>query len=126
LSGDDGTTPEVQSGVLMKEAENVYALWCSGRMYCEGMLVTLKLLKRQDLVSTIARLVRPANDQIVGYIGNVLSLNNNEAFNILIPSYLVEMVFPFRMFCVKLFTGGMDFQNLGYQQDLKCACMSQV
>lgn len=63
--GDDGTTTEVQSGVLMKEAENVYALWCSGRMYCEGMLVTLKLLKRQDLVSTIARLVRPVTDQIV-------------------------------------------------------------
>jgi hypothetical protein len=65
VTGDDGTTTDVQSGVLMKEAENVYALWCSGRMYCEGMLVTLKLLKRQDLVSTIARLVRPVSDQIV-------------------------------------------------------------
>lgn len=65
IIGDDGTTTEPQSGVLMKEAENVYALWCSGRMYCEGMLVTLKLLKRQDLVSSIARLIRPITDQII-------------------------------------------------------------
>jgi hypothetical protein len=65
IIGDDGTTTEPQSGVLMKEAENVYALWCSGRVYCEGMLVTLKLLKRQDLVSSIARLLRPVNDQII-------------------------------------------------------------
>lgn len=30
-----------------------------------GMLVTLKLLKRQDLVSTISRMFKPASDQIV-------------------------------------------------------------
>ena len=66
ITGDDGTSTEVQSsGVLMKEAENIYALWCTGRTYCEGMLVTLKLLKRQDLVSSIARLLRPVCDQIV-------------------------------------------------------------
>jgi len=65
-AGDDGTSAEVQSsGGLMKEAENIYALWCTGRTYCEGMLVTLKLLKRQDLVSSIARLLRPVCDQIV-------------------------------------------------------------
>ncbi len=64
-SGDDGQSTDVQSGILMKESENVYSLWCSGRAVCEGMLVTLKLLKRQDLVSTIARLLKPASDQIV-------------------------------------------------------------
>ena len=66
IVGDDGTSTEVQStGGLMKDAENIYALWCTGRTYCEGMLVTLKLLKRQDLVSSIARLLRPVCDQIV-------------------------------------------------------------
>ena len=66
IAGDDGTSTEVQSsGGLMKEAENIYALWCTGRTYCEGMLVTLKLLKRQDLVSSVARLLRPVCDQIV-------------------------------------------------------------
>ena len=63
--GDDGTTKEIQSGVLMKESENTYTLWCSGRTVCEGMLITLKLLKRQDLVSTISRMITPASDQIV-------------------------------------------------------------
>ena len=64
-TGDDGQSTDVQSGILMKESENVYSLWCSGRVCCEGMLVTLKLLKRQDLVSTISRLFKPASDQIV-------------------------------------------------------------
>ena len=63
--GDDGTSQEVQSGVLMKESENIYSLWCSGRVCCEGMLVTLKLLKRQDLVSTISHMFRPTSDQII-------------------------------------------------------------
>jgi len=72
MIGDDGTSAELQSstssssaGGLMKEAENIYALWCTGRTCCDGMLVTLKLLKRQDLVSSIARLLRPVSDQIV-------------------------------------------------------------
>jgi len=62
--GDDGQTKEEQTGILMKESENIYNLWCSGRVCCEGMLVTLKFLKRQDLVSTIARKFKPASDQI--------------------------------------------------------------
>ena len=49
----------------MKESENVYALWCSGRACVEGMLVELKFLKRQDLISTIAGLFKPAADQVV-------------------------------------------------------------
>jgi len=62
--GDDGQTKEEQSGILMKESENIYNLWCSGRVCCEGMLVTLKFLKRQDLVSTIAQKFKPTSDQI--------------------------------------------------------------
>lgn len=62
--GDDGVTKEEQSGILMKESENIYNLWCSGRICCEGMLVTLKFLKRQDLVSTIAQKFKPQSDQI--------------------------------------------------------------
>jgi len=65
IVGDDGTAAEPQNGMLMKESENVYSLWCSGRMCCEGMLVTIKLLKRQDLVSTISRMLKPASDQII-------------------------------------------------------------
>ena len=63
--GDDGTSKEAQSGTFIKESENVYALWCSGRSCVEGMLVELKLIKRQDLISTIAGFMKPVSDQIV-------------------------------------------------------------
>lgn len=44
LVGDDGKM-EIENHGLMKESENLYTLWCSGRTCCEGMLVELKLLK---------------------------------------------------------------------------------
>jgi len=65
IVGDDGVAKEVSSGVLMKESENVYALWCSGRQCVEGMLVELKLLKRQDLINLLLRIFKPASDQII-------------------------------------------------------------
>ncbi|XP_046367161.1 PAT complex subunit CCDC47-like isoform X1 [Haliotis rufescens] len=65
IVGDDGSAKEVTSGILMKDSENVYALWCSGRTCVEGMLVELKLLKRQDLINCLLRLFKPASDQVV-------------------------------------------------------------
>ena len=43
---------------LQKESENIFTLWCSGRTCCEGMLVELRLLKRQDLVAVIANAIK--------------------------------------------------------------------
>ena len=37
---------EPQSGVLVKESESVYTLWCTGRQFCEAMLVELKVFFR--------------------------------------------------------------------------------
>ena len=37
IVGDDGMSKEPQSGVLVKESESVYTLWCTGRQYCEGI-----------------------------------------------------------------------------------------
>lgn len=65
IVGDDGVAKEVTSGVLMKESENVYTLWCSGRTCVEGMLVELKLLKRQDLINLLLRVFKPASDQVI-------------------------------------------------------------
>ncbi|XP_041365388.1 PAT complex subunit CCDC47-like [Gigantopelta aegis] len=65
IVGDDGTSKEVSSGTLIKESENIYALWCSGRVCVEGMLVELKLLKRQDLINTLLRMFKPASDQVI-------------------------------------------------------------
>jgi len=64
IVGDDGMSTEPQSGVLVKESESVYTLWCTGRQYCEGMLVELRLLKRHDLVSVISQLLRPKSEVI--------------------------------------------------------------
>ncbi|KAK6629849.1 hypothetical protein RUM43_003669 [Polyplax serrata] len=63
LVGDDGKL-EIENQGLVKESENLYTLWCSGRTCCEGMLVELKLLKRQDLLSVIAQIMKPSHDQI--------------------------------------------------------------
>ena len=68
LIGDDGQSKEATSGTLMKESEHVYALWCSGRVCVEGMLVELKLLKRQDLINVMSNLFKPAADQIVSTV----------------------------------------------------------
>lgn len=50
LVGDDGKLESESSG-LMKESENLYTLWCSGRTCCEGMLVELKFLKVKSFSS---------------------------------------------------------------------------
>ncbi|KAI8793237.1 coiled-coil domain-containing protein 47 [Biomphalaria glabrata] len=65
IVGDDGASKEVASGILMKESESVYTLWCSGRVCVEGMLVELKLLKRQDLINMLLRIFKPASDQVI-------------------------------------------------------------
>ncbi len=48
------------------DSENCYGLWCSGRAACDGCLIQLKLIKRQDLINGILmQLVKPQSDQIV-------------------------------------------------------------
>ena len=65
IIGDDGSGTEAINGVLMKESENVYALWCSGRSCVEGMLCELKLLKRQCLVGVLSNMLKPGkSDQL--------------------------------------------------------------
>nr|XP_020730909.1 coiled-coil domain-containing protein 47 [Odocoileus virginianus texanus] len=65
LVGDDGTSKEATSaGKLNQENEHIYNLWCSGRVCCEGMLIQLRFLKRQDLLNVLARMMRPVSDQV--------------------------------------------------------------
>lgn len=45
LVGDDGVAEMSDGSRLVKESENMFTLWCSGRTCCEGMLVELKLIK---------------------------------------------------------------------------------
>ena len=68
LVGDNGANTEIPSNDsdrLIKESDNIYGLWCSGRQSCLNMFIQLKLLKRQDLISVISNLFKPQNDQII-------------------------------------------------------------
>lgn len=65
LIGDDPQNKIAASTFQMtKEAEHIFTLWCSGRACVEGMLVELRLMKRQDLVSIIADKMKPTKDQV--------------------------------------------------------------
>ncbi|XP_048868822.1 PAT complex subunit CCDC47 [Brienomyrus brachyistius] len=65
LVGDEGTSKDaVSTGKLNQENDHIYNLWCSGRVCCEGMLVQMKFLKRQDLLNVLARMMRPMCDQV--------------------------------------------------------------
>lgn len=44
VKGDDGATEDPQQGILVKESESLYTLWCSGRAGCNGLLVELKVI----------------------------------------------------------------------------------
>nr|CAB3228587.1 coiled-coil domain-containing protein 47-like [Phallusia mammillata] len=65
LVGDDPQSKKGESThQLNKESEHNYTFWCSGRLCCEGMLVEIKLLKRQDLISIISHRLSPVNEQV--------------------------------------------------------------
>ena len=42
-SGDTGEGEEPTEGELLKESDNVYLLWASGRVNCTGLLVQLQV-----------------------------------------------------------------------------------
>lgn len=65
LVGDDGKKEsDSQPFGFIKESDSIYTLWCSGRNLVEGMLIELKLIKRQDLLSITMGLVKKVQDQV--------------------------------------------------------------
>lgn len=64
IVGDDGVSKEISDGILVKESENKFVVWCTGRMGCEGIKIEIKLLRRQDLISLISQLFKPQSDTI--------------------------------------------------------------
>lgn len=65
LVGDDGKKEsDSQTFGFIKESDSIYTLWCSGRTLVEGMLIELKLIKRQDLLSITMGLVKKTQDQV--------------------------------------------------------------
>lgn len=69
LVGDDGTTTDIigdNSVKMIRESDNVFGIWCSGRQSCLSMFIQLKFLKRQDLIGVVSGLMKPLNnDQII-------------------------------------------------------------
>uniref|UniRef100_A0A803N4Y4 Coiled-coil domain-containing protein 47 n=2 Tax=Chenopodium quinoa TaxID=63459 RepID=A0A803N4Y4_CHEQI len=52
------------SPLLLKEGQNVFKFYASGRRYCQGLLATLELRSRHDLISRVYNAVVPTKDEI--------------------------------------------------------------
>lgn len=48
-SSDGGESKPNPDLGLIKDSDSQYSLWCSGRVACQGMLVQVRLMPRQDL-----------------------------------------------------------------------------
>lgn len=64
IIGDDTNKEREFTDGLIKESDSIYTLWCSGRTCCEGMLIELKLIRRQDLLSFISDLMKKSQDKL--------------------------------------------------------------
>ncbi|KAL5961139.1 Coiled-coil domain-containing protein 47, partial [Taenia solium] len=52
-AGRGGEEKSTLNRCLIRESDSLYTLWCSGRVACTGMMVELRLMKRQDLPSLL-------------------------------------------------------------------------
>lgn len=52
------------SPLLLKEGQNVFKFYASGRRYCQGLLATMELKSRHDLISRMYNFVVPCSDEI--------------------------------------------------------------
>ncbi|VDM23960.1 unnamed protein product [Hydatigera taeniaeformis] len=52
-TGKESEEKSASSKRLIRESDSLYTLWCSGRVACTGMMVELRLMKRQDLPSLL-------------------------------------------------------------------------
>jgi len=63
---DESTSEDQQTNnQLLKESENLYVLWCSGRMFVESLLVEIRLIKRQCVFNSLAAWIKTTNDTVV-------------------------------------------------------------
>lgn len=57
-------TGDSDSELIMRESASIFKFYASGRRYCQGLLATLNLRARQDILSLIYYLVDPREDTI--------------------------------------------------------------
>ncbi|OIW13603.1 hypothetical protein TanjilG_07945 [Lupinus angustifolius] len=58
--GDGGD----DSPLLLKEGQTTFKFYASGRRYCQGLLATLELKSRHDLIARIYNMIVPTRDEI--------------------------------------------------------------
>lgn len=59
-----GSSMEADSPVLIKEGQNIFKFYASGRRFCRGLLATLDLQCRHDLITCMWYFVSPRKDEI--------------------------------------------------------------
>ena len=79
-TGDDGSSEEPQQGVLVKESESLYTLWCTGRAGCDGLLVEIKVSQKVMFIYMSKTVKRISDDLSAMYVtGLSLSILVTEA-----------------------------------------------
>ncbi|KAH1222055.1 Uncharacterized protein GmHk_12G035313 [Glycine max] len=58
--GDGGE----EAPLLLKEGQTTFKFYASGRRYCQGLLATLELKSRHDLIARIYNMIVPCRDEI--------------------------------------------------------------
>ncbi|XP_068658184.1 uncharacterized protein At5g49945-like [Aristolochia californica] len=59
-----GTEDGQDTPLLLKEGQNVFKFYASGRRFCQGLLATMELKSRHDLISRIYNAIIPCKDEI--------------------------------------------------------------
>lgn len=59
-----GVGESEDSPLLLKEGQNIFKFYASGRRFCQGMLATMELKSRHDLISRLYNMVVPCKDEI--------------------------------------------------------------
>ncbi|KAL7258064.1 hypothetical protein ACSBR1_004227 [Camellia fascicularis] len=59
-----GVGDEADSPLLLKEGQNVFKFYASGRRFCQGLLATMELKSRHDFISRLFNMVVPCKDEM--------------------------------------------------------------
>lgn len=64
LVGDDGSK-DLEKKTYIKDSDNLYILWSTGRFGYECFIIELHLNRRQDLLNTLWSFIKPCSDQMI-------------------------------------------------------------
>ncbi|GMR42485.1 hypothetical protein PMAYCL1PPCAC_12680, partial [Pristionchus mayeri] len=62
--GDDGLSEDPSNGQLNRETDNLFSMWCTGRVGVSGCMVHIRTMKRQDFVSRLWGLFNKNYDRV--------------------------------------------------------------